>query len=72
MLCRKAVYNGLSLELYTAFLHSIKLDKGSLAVEQSNYLTKIVNVYILYELYVGQEFLLIISNLRIAYVEQVI
>ena len=29
----------------------IKLDKDTLAVEQNNYLTKIVNVYIVYELY---------------------
>ena len=45
--------------MYTAFLHSIKLsgykigiksDKDALAVEQSNYLTKIVNVYIVYDL----------------------
>ena len=45
--------------LYTAFLHSIKLsgyrieikfDKDPLALEQSNYLTKIVNVYIVYYL----------------------
>ena len=29
----------------------IKFDKDALAVEQNNYLTKIVNVYIVYELY---------------------
>ena len=29
----------------------IEFDKDPLAVEQSNYLTKIVNVYIAYELY---------------------
>ena len=28
----------------------IKFDKDSLAVEQNNYLTKIVNVYIVYDL----------------------
>ena len=28
----------------------IKLDKDTLAVEQSNYLTKIVNVYVAYDL----------------------
>ena len=47
------------MPLYTAFLHSIKLsgyrieikfDKDPLALEQSNYLTKIVNVYIVYYL----------------------
>ena len=44
---------------YTAFLHSIKLsgcrlgkkfNKNSLAVEENNYLTKIVNIYIIYDL----------------------
>ena len=28
----------------------IKFDKGPLAVEQNNYLTKIINVYIVYDL----------------------
>ena len=45
--------------LHTAFLHStkiseyrirIKLDKEPLAIEQNNYLTKIVNIYIFYDL----------------------
>ena len=45
--------------LYTAFLHSIKsseyririkFDKDPLAVKQNNYLIKIVNVYIVYDL----------------------
>ena len=45
--------------LYTALLHRIKLswywigikfDKDPLAVEQNNYLTQIVNVYIVYDL----------------------
>ena len=45
--------------LYTAFLHSVKLseyrvgikfDKDPLAVEQNNYLPKIVDVYIVYDL----------------------
>ena len=45
--------------LYTIFLNSIKLseyrigikfDKDPLAVEQNNYLTKIINVYIVYDL----------------------
>ena len=49
----------LILNLNTVFLHSIKrpeyrigikFDKDSLAVEQKNYLTKIVNVYIIYDL----------------------
>ena len=47
------------MPLYTAFLHSInffayririKFDKDPLAVEQNNYLSKIVNVYIVYDL----------------------
>ena len=49
------VYNSKLRPLYTAFLHSVKLsghrigikfDKDILAVEQDNYLTKIVNVYL--------------------------
>ena len=52
------VYNSKFKPLYTAFLYSIKLsgyktgikfDKDPLAIEQINYLTKIVNVYIIYE-----------------------
>ena len=55
----KGAYNSKLKSLYTAFLNSIKLsgyrigikfDKDPLAVEQSNYLTKIVNVYIVYDL----------------------
>ena len=55
----KGVYNSKLKPLYTAFLHSIKLfdykmrikfDKNPLAVEQNNYSTKIVNVYIVYDL----------------------
>ena len=47
------------MPLYTAFLHSIKLseckirikfDKDPIAVEQNKYLSKIVNVYLAYEL----------------------
>ena len=52
-------YIFLNLSHYTAFLHSMKLsgyrmrikfDKDPLAVEQSNYLTKVVNDYIVYDL----------------------
>ena len=52
----KEAYNSNLKSLYTAFLHIIKLsgyrmgikfDKNSLAVEQNNYLSKILNVYIL-------------------------
>ena len=55
----KGVFNAKLKQLYTAFLHSIKLseynigiifDKDPLAVEQNNYLGKIVNVYIAYNL----------------------
>ena len=55
----KGVYNSKPKPLYTTFLHSIKLsryrmgielDKDHLTVEQNNYLTKIVNVYIVYDL----------------------
>ena len=55
----KRVFNSKLNPLYTAFLHSIKLSeyrigvkcgKDPLAVEQSNHLNKIVNVYTLYDL----------------------
>ena len=55
----KGVYTSKRKALYTAFLHSIKLsgyrmgikfDKNPLAVEQKNHLTKIVNLYIVYDL----------------------
>ena len=53
-------YNFKLKPLYTAFLHSIKVsgyrikikfDKDPLAVEQYNYLSKIVNVSIVYDLH---------------------
>ena len=53
------VYNSKLEPLYPAFLHGIKLseykvrikfDKDRLAVEQTNYATKIVNAYIAYDL----------------------
>ena len=55
----KGVYNSKRKPLYTALLHSIKLsryrtgikfDKDPLIVEQNNYLSKIVNVYIVNDL----------------------
>ena len=55
----KGVYNSKRKALYIASLHSIKLsgyrvvtkyDKDLLAVEQNNYFSKIVNVYIVYDL----------------------
>ena len=54
----KGVFNSKPKSLYMAFLHSIKLsgyrigikfDKDSLAAEQNNNLSKIVNVYIVYD-----------------------
>ena len=61
LLSRKSngVYNSKLKPLYTDFLHSIKVSgykmgtqvgKDPLAVEQNNYLTKIVSVYIVYDL----------------------
>ena len=53
------VYDSKLKLLYTAFLHiailsgyrtGTKFDKGRLAIEQDNYLTKIVNIYIVYNL----------------------
>ena len=70
----KGIYSSKLKQLYTAFLHSIKLsgykigiefDKDLLDVEQNNYITKIINVYSVYDLKFGQEILLIISNSRI-------
>ena len=55
----KRVFNSKLKPLYTAFLHSIQLfgyrigikfDKDPLAVEQNNYLTKILNFYIVHDL----------------------
>ena len=50
----------------------IKFYKYLLAAEQSNYLTKIVSVYIVYDLELDQEILLTISNSKIAYLEQLV
>ena len=56
----KRAFNSELKSLYTAFLLSIKLSgyktgikfgKDPLAVEKNNYLTQIVNVHIVYELY---------------------
>ena len=48
----KRVYTSKLKPLYTAFLHrlGVKLDKGRFTVEQNNYVTKIVNAYIVYDL----------------------
>ena len=54
----KGVFNSKLKPLYTAFLHSIRLseyriwirfDNDHLVLEENNYLSKIVNVYIVYE-----------------------
>ena len=54
-----AAYNSKLKPLYAAILHStkltgykigIKFDKDPLAVDQNNYLTKVVNTYIAYDL----------------------
>ena len=55
----KILFNSKLWLLHTAFLHSIKLfeyrigirfDKDPLAVEHNNYLSKTINVYIVYNL----------------------
>ena len=55
----KGVYNSKLKPLYTSFLHNIKnsgyrtgieFDKDNLAAEQNNYVTKIENLYIAYDL----------------------
>ena len=55
----KEVYTSKLKQLYTAFLHSMKLsgykvrkkfDRDSLSIEQSNYATKILNAHIVYDL----------------------
>ena len=55
----EGVFDSKLMLLYTPYLNSIKLsvyrigikfDKDPLAVEQNNYLRKIVNVYIIYDL----------------------
>ena len=55
----EGVFDSKLMLLYTPYLNSIKLsvyrigikfDKHPLAVEQNNYLRKIVNVYIIYDL----------------------
>ena len=77
----KGVFNSKLKLLYPAFLHSIKVseyrieikfDKYPLAIPQNNYLTKIVNVYLSMIEMFGQEIFLTISNLRIAYLKQLI
>ena len=77
----KAVFSSKPIPLYTAFFHSItlsgyrigtKFDKDPLAVEKNKYLSKTENVYIVYDQMLGQEILLKISNLKIAYLEQLI
>ena len=54
----KGVFNSKPKPLYIVFLHSIKpseyrtgikFDKDPLAVEQKNYMRKLVNIYIVYD-----------------------
>ena len=77
----KGVCNSKIRPFYSAFLHSIKLykyrmeikfDKDPLAVEENNYLTKIVMFYIVYDLDTWSRILLAISNLKIACLEQLL
>ena len=78
----KGVFNSKLKPLCTAFLHSIKhseyrfgikLDKDRLAVEQSDNLREILNVLTLSMIWMlGQDILLTIINLRIAYLEQLV
>ena len=49
----------------------IKFDKDLLAVEQNNYLYKIVNVYIVYDVD-AWSILLAIANKKIAYLEKLV
>ena len=55
----KVVFNSKPNPLYNAFLHRIKLseykigikfDKDPLSIEQNKYSTKVVNVYVVYDL----------------------
>ena len=71
----------LILNLCHYFVYSIKLsgyrigkkfDKDPLAVEQNNYLTKIVNVYIVYDLDAWPRNPTNNFKLRITYLEQLI
>ena len=77
----KGVFNSKLKPLYTTLSHyiqsiklsgyriGIKIGTDLLAVEQSNYMRKIVNVDIGF---LANKILLIISNLKIAYLEQLI
>ena len=75
------VFNSKLKPLYTAFSHSIKpcgykigikFDKDPLAVELNNYLTNLVNIYIVFELYDWPKIVLTISNLKITYLGEII
>ena len=77
----KGVYNTKLKPLNTAFINSIKFvgynmglkfDKDPLDVEQNNYLTKIVNVYIVYNLDARQKFRLEDLNQKIVCLERLI
>ena len=77
----KEVRNSKVKPLYTIFLNSInfsgyrigiKFDKDLLAVEQNNYLSKVVKVHVIYDLDALPRNPTNNLNLRIAYVEQLI
>ena len=74
----KDILNSKLKSLYNASLNSIKLseyrigikfDKEPLAVEQNNYLTKIVNVYIVYDLDAWPKVMLRNVTLKNAFLE---
>ena len=50
----------------------IKIYKEPLSIEQNNYLTKIVTFIFSMNYIIGQKILLTTSNLKIAYLEQLI
>ena len=75
------MFNSKLKSLHAAFSHSIKpsgykigikFDKDPLAVELNNYLTKIVNIYVVFELYDWPKIVLTISNSTITYLGEII
>ena len=66
------VFNSKLKPLYTALLNSIKNWQDPLAVEQSNYLSKIVNAWIVYDLDAWPRNPTNNLKPRIAYLEQLI
>ena len=75
----KGVFNFKLKALDTTVVHSIKLseygigikfDKDPLAAEQNNYLSKIINVYVVYDLDAWPRNPTKISNFKMIYLEQ--